>query len=151
MTEIRFTKQQYEDLVKMVYLGTWMVNGIRTADDAVEKYEKLEQYILSFANDFDFGKFVEYDAKSKKYFPNADFEQDEELERYRDEYDDDCFWDSLVDRLARRDFIKTYGEDAIKRMDREERFLKEEPFIKKYTNEVCDNGIDRISLQENTV
>lgn len=147
MTEIKLTKQQYEDLVKLVYLGTWMVNSIRT-DDVVEKYEKLEQYILSFVNIFGCGKFIEYDAKSKSYFHNVDFEEDEELERYRDEYDDYCFWDGLVDRLARRDFIKTYGEDAIKCMDWKERYQKEEPFIEKYSREVSGHGIDRMGIQE---
>lgn len=147
MTEIKFTKQQYEELVKLVYLGTWMVNSIRT-DDVVEKYEKLEQYILSFANIFDYGKFIEYDAKSKSYLHNADFEQDEELERYRDEYDDECFWDGLVDRLAKRNFIEAYGEDAIKRMDWKERYLKEEPFIEKYSHEVSEHGIDRMGIRE---
>ena len=145
--EIKFTKQQYEDLIKLVYLGTWMVNSNRT-DDTVEKYEKLEQYIFSFTDNFGCGKFIEYDAKLKRHFPNADFEQDEELERYRDEYDDECFWDGLVDRLARRDFIEAYGEDAIKRMGWEERFLKEEPFLDKYSREVTEYGIDRMSMQE---
>lgn len=150
MTEIKFTKQQYEDLIKLLYLGTWMVNSIRT-DDIIEKYEKLEQYILSFADSFDCGKFIKYDAGLKRYFPKADFEQDEELERYRDEYDDECFWDGLVDRLARRDFIKAYGEDAIKRMDWEERYLKEEPFIEKYSHEASEHGIDRMSVQEHAI
>lgn len=146
MTEIKFTKQQYEDLVKLVYLGTWLINSIRT-DDVVEKYEDLEQYILSFANIFGCGKLIEYSAKSKSYFHTADFEEDEELGRYRDEYDDECFWDGLIDRLARRDFIKTYGEDAIKRMNWEESYRKEAPFIEKYSREVSEYGIDHIGMR----
>lgn len=149
MTEIKFTKQQYEDLVKLVYLGTWMVNGIRT-DDVVEKYEELEQYIISFANNFDCGKFIEYDAKSKSYFHNTDFEQDEELERYRDEYDDECLWDELIHRLARRDFIIAHGESAIKQMNWKERLLKEDPFIEKYADEFNKNGLEHLEIKLKT-
>ena len=30
--EIKFTKEQYENLMKLVYLGNWMINAIRTDD-----------------------------------------------------------------------------------------------------------------------
>jgi hypothetical protein len=40
-----------------------------------------------------------------------------------DEYDDEIFWDGLVDRLADRDFAETYDE-AAKHMDQNERFEK---------------------------
>ena len=44
--KINFTKKQYEDLVKLVYLGTWMINAHRT-DDIVEKYEEWQKRRLS--------------------------------------------------------------------------------------------------------
>lgn len=49
--EISLTKEQYEDLIKIVYLGTWMVNAFRT-DDRIEKYEEFEDIkrLLSFDN-----------------------------------------------------------------------------------------------------
>ncbi|MFH1593577.1 MAG: hypothetical protein ABID09_02640, partial [Candidatus Omnitrophota bacterium] len=71
-------------------------------------------------------------------------------ERYRDEYDDECFWDGLVDRLARRDFIKAYGEGSIKRMNWKERYQKEGPFIEKYSREVDEHGINRMEFREHS-
>ena len=45
--EIKFTKEQYENLMKLVYLGNWMINAIRT-DDRVKKYDELKHYIFFF-------------------------------------------------------------------------------------------------------
>jgi ABC-type Fe3+ transport system substrate-binding protein len=88
--KINFTKKQYEDLVKLVYLGTWMINAHRT-DDLVEKYEDLEQYLLSFYKDFDMEKYIEFDKKLNKFFPTGEFEEDTDVEQYIDEYNNDIF------------------------------------------------------------
>ncbi len=141
--KINFTKKQYEDLVKLVYLGTWMVNAHRT-DDIVEKYEDLEQYLLSFYKDFDMEKYIEFDKKLNKFFPTGEFEEDTDVEQYIDEYNNDIFWEELIDRLARRDFIRAYGEENLLKMTWEERFEKEQPFIDKYAEEFEKYGIERL-------
>jgi hypothetical protein len=46
MVELKLTKEQYEDLLKMVYLGNWIINAPRI-DDVVQKYESFEGYIFS--------------------------------------------------------------------------------------------------------
>jgi len=40
MMEIKFTKKQYENLIKLVYLGNWMINGIRSTDEGAWVEEK---------------------------------------------------------------------------------------------------------------
>jgi len=141
--KINFTKKQYEDLVKLIYLGTWMVNAHRT-DDIVEKYEDLEQYLRSFYKDFDMEKYIEFDKKLNKFFPTREFEEDTDVEQYIDEYNNDIFWEELIDRLARRDFIRAYGEENLLKMTWEERFEKEQPFIDKYDEEFEKYGIERL-------
>jgi len=145
--DIKLTKDQYENLIKLVYLGNWMINGIRLHDEQVEKYEKIEQYIFSFAKDAEMEKYIEYDGKSKKFFPTGEFEMESDIENYRQEYEDEVFWEELVDRLARRDFIRKYGEDLIKKMDRKKRFEKEEPFVEKYEEEFEKHGIERLEIK----
>jgi len=49
--------------------------------------------------------------------------------------------------LARRDFIKEYGEDVIRKMDWKERMEKEHPFIEKYEKEFEENGIENLELR----
>ena len=145
--DIKLTKDQYENLVKLVYLGNWMINGIRLHNEQVKKYEELEQYIFSFAKDGEMEKYIEYDTNSKKFFPTKELEMESDIENYRQEYEDEVFWEELADRLARRDFIRKYGEDSIKKMDRKERFEKEEPFVEKYEEEFEKYGIERIDIK----
>jgi len=40
--EIKLTKEQYENLLRLVYLGNWMINAIRsgTEDDPYDRKRK---------------------------------------------------------------------------------------------------------------
>ncbi len=145
--EIKLTKEQYEDLVKLVYLGNWMINAIRV-HDLVEKFEELEQYIFSFYNEFGLKDYIEYDEEDKRFYPTRKFEMESEAQEYRAEYDNDTFWDNLINRLASRDFVKKYEEHAIKKMTIEEIIEKHNSFAKKYEEEFEKYGIDRLEIKE---
>lgn len=143
--EIRFTKEQYEDLVKLVYLGTWMVNAFRT-DDRVKKFDALEQHILSYFKEFGLKQSIIYDNDLKEYFVAKELEEGE-LDQHIDDYNNENFWDELIYRLARRDLIREYGEDKVTKMSWRERLEKETPFIGKYEKEFEEHGIERIEAQ----
>lgn len=144
--KINFTKKQYEDLVKLAYLGTWMINAFRT-DDTVEKYEELEQYILSFFKDFGMEKYIVFDEELKRFFPTREFEENTDVEQYIDEYNSDVFWDELIHRLARRDLIREYGEENVINMSLEQLIEKEQQFIEKYDEEFAKNGIEYLEIK----
>jgi len=147
--KIKFTKEQYENLLKLVYLGNWMINAIRSGakgDEQIEKYNELEQYIFSFAKDAGLERYIEFNERYDKFFPTRDFEEDKEIEQYLEDYNDEIFWDELADRLGTRDFIRQYGMEMIEKMDSEERFLKQQEFIIKYEEEFEKNGIENLEL-----
>lgn len=144
--EITFTKGQYDKLIKLVYLGNWMINSIRS-DDLVEQYEDMEQYIF-FVKDAGLEKYIEYSPEHHKYFPTREFEEETDVEKYREEYNDESFWQELVYRLARRDFIRKYGAKAVEKMDWEGRMEKEHPFIEKYADEFEKNGIENLEIRK---
>ena len=76
--KIELTKEQYENLLEVVYLGNWMINAIRSGnkgDERIEKYDDIEQYILSFAKDFRLANFVEYNEELKQFFHTREFEE----------------------------------------------------------------------------
>lgn len=144
--EIKLTKEQYENLLKIVYLGNWMINAIRLEDEQIKKYDQVEQYIFSFAKDVGLEKYIEFDKKYNQFFPTREFEENPEMEQYRVEYDNEVFWQELADRLGTRDFIKEYGQEGIEKMDQKERFLKREEFIIKYEEEFEKNDIKNLEL-----
>ena len=104
--EIKFTKKQYEDLIKMVYLGNWMINSVRF-DNIVKKYDEIEQHIYSFAKDAGLDKYIEFNSKLNRFFPTIEFEDDEEIDEYIEEYDNAYFWDDLVSSLSSNNLSST--------------------------------------------
>ena len=144
--KINFSKKQFENLIKLVYLGNWMINAIRVGDEKIKKYDEIEQYIYSFAKDFGLEKYIEFSKKYNKFFPARELEEGTDVEQYREEYDNETFWEDLIDRLTRRDFIKKYGEGTVKKMSLEERIEKEYPFEEKYRNEFEKNGIENLKV-----
>ena len=146
--KINFTKKQFEDLMKIVYLGNWMANAHRT-DDRIEKYNEIQDYIFSFAKDFGFEEYSDDDAVGDgKFYPTRTFEEDADINKLHDEYDEETFWDEIIDRLGHRDSIKKYGVDKIKKMSREERFDKLCKCEEKYAEEVEENGVERLEIKE---
>jgi len=147
--KIELTKEQYKNLIKLVYLGNWIVNSIRSGeedDKRIEKYENIAQYIYSFSREEGLERYIEFDKQVNRFFPTREFEEDTDLERYRQEYDDEVFWQELIHRLAERDFIKEYGENTIKKMNWRERLEKEQPFIEKYGEEFEESGLMNLEI-----
>jgi hypothetical protein len=149
--KILFTKDQYLKLLKLVYLGNWMINAIRSGakgDEIMKEYDELEQYIFSFAKEFGFEKYIEFDKKLGKFYPTADFEDNTDVDKYKEEYDDDTFWDSLMYKLSWRDFVNKYGMETINKMSIKERIEKEQPFLDKWADEIDKHGVQRIDINQ---
>lgn len=141
--KVELSQDQFEALMELVFLGDWMINGIRVPGEHIERYEKIAQYIYSLAPRFGLETHVEFDRRMDKRFPTGKF--DERMQEFIGEYDDQAFWDELVDRMADRDFDKMYG-DAVEAMSSEMLFEKRYPFIEQYENEFAEHGIERLEI-----
>ena len=71
--ELKLTKKQYETLMKLVYLGNWVVNGYKKEDKAADT-DHLENYIYAKAGDFGLGSLVFYDEEQDGYYPSTETE-----------------------------------------------------------------------------
>lgn len=145
--EIKFTEEQYEKMIQLMCLGEWVVNAHRTSD-IVTKFNELEQHIYSYAEKIGLKKFIIFDEELNKFFPTREFEEGKDIFQYIDDYNDDTFWDELIERLAHRDFLKQYKKDALKNMSREEYFSKKNCFINKYEEEFAKAGIENLILKK---
>jgi len=150
--KIGFTKEQFETLLKLVYLGNWMANANRDGsaeDPHKEEYEKLEDYIFSFAKQFGFGEYVDDESATEgKFFPTRKFEEETDAHELREDYDEETFWDELIDRMGDRDFFRHYSKDEIKKMTQEKRFEKLYEFIDKWADEINEHGIERLNIEK---
>jgi hypothetical protein len=149
--EIKLTKKQYENLIKLVYLGNWMINAIHSGqpgDERIERYEELEQYIFSFAKETGLENYIEFDGEFNQFFPTREFEEDTDVEQHHEDYDEDVFWEELFYRMSGRDFERAYSIEEISKMKMKERFEKEEPFREKWDKELNEHGIERLEIRE---
>jgi hypothetical protein len=140
---ISFTPEQYKSLLMLTYLGSWMVNAHKVDPD--KTFDDLGMYNYSFAQSFGIKDLIESTGDGK-YYPTKKFE--EIAEEYLDEYDNETFWDELIDRLADRDFVGKYGQTAIEKMTIEERFSNRDEFEEHYATEFEEHGLDRVTIKD---
>ena len=62
-------------------------------------------------------------------------------------YDSNVFVDDLVNSLTYRDMIQKYGDEKLDAMTEEEFAEKKEPFFKKYSDDIEENGVDNLYLK----
>lgn len=143
--EIRLTAAQYQTLIKLVYLGQWMIEGSREEEANLKDYDALASYIYSYAPLFGFKNLVDFDEAEGEYYPSDEF--DDLMEEIIARYEESSFWDQLVVRLAERDLLREYGENGIKKMEWKEIEEKRGALIKKYLREIEEHGLDNLIIE----
>jgi hypothetical protein len=144
---IEFTKEQFLTLLKIVYLGNWMANAQRE-DGLIEEYESMESFIFSQAKKFGYDKYLDDELKDENlYFPTRAFEEETRVHELVEEYDEDSFWDELVERLSERDTDHAENTGALKNtnISREEVLRL---FIEQYDSEFIAHGLERLCLHD---
>lgn len=139
--ELKLTNEEYEKLVKLVYMGMWIAES---TEKASEIFGPLEQLIYSQSTQIPDQKLIEYDAVDQNYYPAAQFDNDDTVMDAIEAYEETCFWDELIDRFTKRDMIRTYGLDKIHHMTQDEIFEKEKEFIEKYEKIFQEFGLDKL-------
>lgn len=143
--KIEFTKEQFETLLKTIYLGNWLANAYDD-DEEGNEFSELQSYICGFANDFGLEELVEYDQESESLYPSSAFQEDDQLNELIERYDDNAFLDRLIYNLAGRDMLSKYGEKKIQAMTDEEFFKEEGSFVQTYQQEFAKNGIKNLTV-----
>ena len=144
---IEFTKKQYKTLLKLVYLGNWMANAYRT-EDFEKDMQEVEEYVFSFAKDFGLESFA--DAKTVgdgKYYPTMKFMKETKVHNLHEDYDEETFWEKLIDCFGKRDCVRKYGHQ-IKKMSKEELFEKLTECEDYWCDEINEYGIQRLEIEE---
>ena len=145
--QIELSKEEYRNLIDMIQIAGWVMNAHKIEKDpSIEKYSKLEQKIYSFANKMGCENLIEYDKEMNEYFPTKEFDEGQGM-KYIDEYNNDSFWDELIDRIVVRDVIQKIGEKKARELTFEECLEAEEPLREKYSIEFEQNGLDNIEIK----
>ncbi|MCK9426261.1 MAG: hypothetical protein M0Q21_09505 [Ignavibacteriaceae bacterium] len=147
--EIDFTKKEYIALLDLIEIAEWIMNSNKSEiPDMTNVYAKLEQKIYSYANKMGCEELIEYDKKLQQFFPTREFDETSPAIDFIDDYDNESFWDDLIERLASRDLENQVGSINFDKMEIEEELIKEAPIREKYEKEFEANGLKNLYLRE---
>ncbi|MBD3329167.1 hypothetical protein GF357_01595 [Candidatus Dojkabacteria bacterium] len=123
---IELTKKQFLALMKAVYIGNWIANAQTIPSDKKKnEYDKIEDLIFSFAGKFGYKRFVDHEEKDgDSFYPTRWFEEETDVHKKIQEYEDDSFWDELIDRMARLTMSQRYSKKELEEFTQDE-FLEE--------------------------
>lgn len=130
----------------LVILGDTIQN--ESYKEQSDKAEEMGNYLLTFAEDFECGDLIE-EWKGKIILSDK---ASEEFNKIVDDYDEFILFDSLANKLAWRDFRKTYSEEEIEKMaEKNSGYFGVEiyDFEKKYWDEFDEYGLERLEIKEN--
>ncbi|HEV8052624.1 MAG TPA: hypothetical protein VGP47_09015 [Parachlamydiaceae bacterium] len=116
MTNIKFTKDQFEALLKLVYIGNWVINAGRTTD-TIKEFNELDKYLFSKTSLFG---LEELSDEEEPCYPTGDFESGE-VRDHIDNYNAQTFWEVLAEELTIKLLKAQYSEKDIKNMDQMQR------------------------------
>jgi hypothetical protein len=139
-----FTKDELRLLIRLLYTGYYVCDKEEDSDAEKKAKESIVDRFLQAALAYQAMDGVEYEAKFDKHFLDADHE-DALLEDYND-FIEETFWDELIFRLGRRDFMDAVGEAKLTKMEASERIAEEDKYMEKYRKEIDENGIQRIGI-----
>lgn len=147
--KIEITEKEYRALLDIFHIADWVLHSHKMEEGPeTEEYRNLEQKIFSFAEEMGFANLVEYDPEMKEYFPTREYDETNVVMEAIVDYDNESFWEELMERLATRDLIGREGKEKVMAMDDEERLAKTEDLREKYAAEFERYGISRVVIKE---
>ncbi|SHI56314.1 hypothetical protein [Desulfofundulus thermosubterraneus] len=145
--KINLNREEYELLIEIFYIADWVLNAYKTTeDDEIDRYRDLEQKILSRAKEFGLQNIVEWDPSMRVYQYTREFEENNPAMEFIEDFEEDTFWDELVERLSMRDLVEEYGEESVMEMDVFTRLEKLDKYRVKYLEEFEKNGLQNVQV-----
>jgi hypothetical protein len=147
--KIEITEKEYRALLDILLIADWILHCYKTEEGPeTEEYRNLEQKFFSFAEEMGLANLVEYDPEMKKYFPPREYDETNVVMDAIVDYDNESFWEELMERLATRDLIVKEGKEKVMAMDDDKRLAKTEKLRQKYAAEFEGHGISRVVIKE---
>lgn len=149
--KINITKKEYRLLLDMLYLSDWMMNAHATdPEDYHNDHRALRKRFLSYYKEMDATDIIEYSKEMNDYYELRNYDDDIHAQ-FIEPFEDETFWEELIDRLAKRDLIKAVGKIEYESMDGMDRVMQLEKAREKYSVEFAAHGLDHLSVKNNSI
>lgn len=137
-----FTKKEFKLLLEQVFVGTRLLLDADAKKEA--EINELLQKMLEMAKETKVYQNIEYDELADEHFLPVEIE--EEILDKIDDYNEDVFFDSLIDEFVARDIKAKYNPRMLANMTEAkymELFALEEA---KYIREIDENGLEKLKF-----
>ena len=137
------TEAEYRELVRLAYLGEWIINAPHDPEHQDEAASLACQRLLAGGKEL---SEIDRDAETTEYFITADV-ANKYYDDHISDYDDHVFWEELCERLAARDLATERGVNP-ETIDREEDLSALKPIEDRYRKEFEQYGIERMEITD---
>jgi hypothetical protein len=73
--KIHFTKQEYRQLLELVFMADWMMTAHETSLETASPYESLRKKIYANAKEFGLQNLIVYESADHEYYETAQLEE----------------------------------------------------------------------------
>lgn len=147
--KIHFSKKEYRLLLDMIQIAGWVLNAYSVEEEeftATEHYQALSQRIMSFAKEAGSDDRVTFDKTLEQYFGTYEYEMEGEYMEFVKAFEDESFWEHLIQKLAERDFLDQTPESVGEKMSNEDVLARIDDLKTPYGEEFSEYGIDNLKI-----
>jgi len=145
--KINVTKDEYRSLIDMIYIADWVLTSYKSEEGPeIKKYQDVRQKFYALAKDMGMENLIEFDKELNGYCETAEFEDTSDCHQFIDEYDNDSFWERLIEQLATRDLEAEFDGKETRAKDPDEYFDRFAAIEIKYMAEFEENGVDNLAI-----
>jgi hypothetical protein len=136
---IEISKTEYRTLLEMLYISDWVLNTFTNGLEEENKNHKaLKEKLLSFHE-----KIQAEDVLRE--FQSNEFDDYMHV-NHIEKYNQNMFWETLIDQLAYRDLAKEIGIEAFDQLDPVVKIERLEEFRENYAKEFEQHQLERIKI-----
>ncbi|OQX95178.1 hypothetical protein B6I21_06760 [candidate division KSB1 bacterium 4572_119] len=144
--KIELSKNELKTLVDLIYFAE-MVYSLSKEElsEKTGQYDKVVQKLLKIAQQSGLKDMVVEGMEKEIDFAD-DFFEAPHINKMIDNYDEECFWEELIMRLALRDVIEEVGKEKFLEMDFMEQVTKRIEQEGIYAEEFEKNGAQNLRI-----
>jgi hypothetical protein len=145
--KLDLTRAEYLTLLTAMQLADWVLHAHQVEEpDETQPFRELEQKVFSLAGEFGCEHLVEYAEEDGRFYASAEFDETGPAMELIEQFENESFWNELLERLVERDLLRQLGEKTVEGLDPEEREIREEPYRRLYGDEFAMHGVDRLEI-----
>lgn len=146
--KIEISKEEYRLLLDLLYLSDWVINSHGSSgEDSDSQYNALRKKLLSYYKVMGAEDVIEYVAAYDDYYEKQDYERALD-KKFIEPYEEEVFWERLIERLAERDMMNTLGIENYHRLSPLRRAEYLMPLQAFYSHEFGVRGLSSLVLTE---